>query len=125
MFKIFLSINKDLEYFIIYFLFNLFKMVLKFCVMFEIVLFLFEKFLRLYSDLKVNVRDINGNILLYVLIFGMNFFECVDVVEMFINNGVDINIWCNKGYLLIDFFNIVFLLFYEFVIDRGKFFLGG
>lgn len=92
MFKIFLSINKDLEYFIIYFLFNLFKMVLKFCVIFEIVLFLFEKFLRLYSDLKVNVRDINGNILLYVLIFGMNFYECVDVVEMFIDNGVDINI---------------------------------
>lgn len=125
MLKIFLSTNKDSEYSITYSPLNLLKMALKFCVTFEIVPFLFEKFSRPYSDLKANVRDINGNTPLHALILGMNSSECVDAVETLINNGADINIRCNKGYLPIDLFNTVSLPFHESVIDRGKFLLGG
>lgn len=125
MLKIFLSTNKDSEYSIAYSPFNLLKMALKFCVTFEIVPFLFEKFSRPQGDLKANVRDINGNTPLHALILGMNSYECLDAVETLINNGADINIRCNKGYLPMDLFNTVSLQFHESVIDRGTFLLGG
>lgn len=51
--------------------------------------------------------------------------ECFDFVEILIENGVDINIWCKNGNLLIDFFKIVLLWFDEVIIDRGECFLGG
>lgn len=125
MLKIFLSTNKDSEYSITYSAFNLLKMVLKFCVTFEIVPFLFEKFSRSHSELKANVRDINGNTPLHALILGMDSFKCLDAVETLIDNGADINIRCNKGYLPIDLFNTVSLPFHKSVIDRGKCILGG
>lgn len=55
----------------------------------------------------------------------IDFNECFDFVEILIENGVDINIWCKNGYLLIDYFKIVLLWFDEVIIDRGECFLGG
>lgn len=109
MFKILLNIKDELKCFIIIFLFFFIKMVLIFCVFLKFVLFLFRCFVMFRSNLKVNVRDINGNILIYLLIIYMvDFKKCFDVIEILIKNGVDIIIRCNFGYLFIDFFRMFF-----------------
>lgn len=125
MLNIFLSTNKDSKYVRTYSILNLLQLALKFCVTFEIVPFLFEKFSRSHLDLKANVRDINGNTPLHALILRMDSYKCLDAVETLIDNGADINIRCNKGYLPIDLFNTVSVGFHKSVIDRGIYLLGG
>lgn len=68
MFKILLNIKDELKCFNIIFLFFFIKMVLIFCVFLKFVLFLFRCVVMFSSNLKVNVRDIDGNILIYLLI---------------------------------------------------------
>lgn len=104
------------------------KRVLIFCVLFEIVLIVLKSLEMLNIDWRINVRDNYGNILIYLIIgciLDVDFKKCLDIVEILIDNGVDINIWNNKGFLLIDNFKIVFFWFDELVIDRGESFLGG
>lgn len=60
-----------------------------------------------------------------MIILILDFKKCLNVVRIFFDNGVDINVCCSRGYLLIDYFKMVYLWYDEFVIKRGECFLGG
>lgn len=106
--------------------FSFIKMALKFCVSLKFVPFLFRRFATPMSNLKANVRDINGNTPIHSLIIHMvEPKKCLDAIETLIENGADTTIRCNRGYLPIDLFKTVSLRLDEFDVDRGECLLGG
>lgn len=106
--------------------FSFIKMALIFCVSLKFVPFLFRRFATPRSNLKANVRDINGNTPIHSLIIHMvDPKKCLDAIETLIKNGADTTIRCNRGYLPIDLFKSLSLRLDEFDVDRGKCLLGG
>lgn len=126
MLKILLSTNDEPKPLSNNFFFSRFKCVLKILISFEMVPFVFTSFANLQSDSKANVRDKNGNTPIHSIVIRMiDPNQCLDSVETLIDNGADINIRCNSGYLPIDHFKTVSLRFDEATIDRGERLLGG
>lgn len=106
--------------------FSFIKMALIFCVSIKFVPFLFTRFATPRSNLKANVRDINGNTPIHSLIIHMvEPKKCLDAIETLIKNGADTTIRCNRGYLPIDLFKSLSLRLDEFDVDRGECLLGG
>lgn len=106
--------------------FSFIKMALIFCVSLKFVSFLFRRFATPRSNLKVNVRDINGNTPIHSLIINMvDPKKCLDAIETLIKNGADTTIRCNRGYLPIDLFRTFSLRLDEFDVDRGECLLEG
>lgn len=104
------------------------KRVLIFCVSFEIVPTVLKSLETPNIDQRTNVRDIYGNTPIHSIIgrtLDVDPKKCLDTVEILIDNGADINIRNNKGFLPIDYFKTVSLRFDESVIDRGESLLGG
>lgn len=128
MLKILLSTSKEPHFSCTPSPFTIMKKVLKCCITFETVPLVFKSLVMPSNDLKVNVRDIKGNTPIHSIIsrtLHADPNKCLDAVETLIDNGADINIRCNGGYLPIDFFKTVSLRFDQSVIDRGECLLGG
>lgn len=103
-----------------------FECCLNFLFSFEIIPFVFTSFANLQSDSKANVRDKSGNTPMHSMLIRITDpNECLDSVETLLENGADINIRCNSGFLPIDHFKTVSLRFDEATFDRGERLLGG
>lgn len=106
--------------------FSFIKMALIICVSLKFVPFLFRRFATPSSNLKANVRDIDGNTPIHSLIIQMEDpKKCLNAIETLIKNGADTTIRCNRGYLPIDLFRTFSLRLDEFDVDRGECLLGG
>lgn len=101
MLKILLNTNDEPKCSITISSFSFIKMALIFCVSLKFVPFLFRRFATPRSNLKANVRDINGNTPIHSLIIHMvDPKKCLDAIETLIKNGADTTIRCNRGYYI-------------------------